>query len=266
MRLLFIGDMVGPASIDLAEMALRRLRREGSFDLVVANGENVSVKNGLAESEYRALLSIGVDVVTLGNHAWDNHDIYNYIDDASRLVRPFNYPPGTPGQGWCLLDTGKHQVAVLAAMGNALCSALPSPFLGIKGVLADIKAEGIRHIVVDIHAEATSEKVTLGYFLDGQVSAVLGTHTHVPTADARLLPAGTAYQTDVGMTGPYESVIGLDIDLAKTRFTTQRPSRYRQAPAWPGVFNATELTLDEAGQAVAIKTHQFILNEEGDLL
>lgn len=266
MRLLFIGDMVGPASIDLAAMALRRLKRDQAYDAVIANAENLSVKNGLSESEYRALLQMGVDLVTLGNHAWDNKDIYNYIDEAKRLVRPFNYPPGTPGVGWRVMDTGKYRLAVVSALGNALCSALPSPFLSIDALVDQLIEEGIRHIVVDIHAEATSEKTTLGYYLDGRVSAVLGTHTHVPTADECILPRGTAYQTDVGMTGPYESVIGLDIGVAKTRFTTQRPTRYRQAPPWPGVFNATSIVLNGSGQAVEIKRHRYILDERGGLL
>lgn len=252
MNILFIGDMVAPQSIDVVRRLLRKLQREQNIDLVIANGENIHTHNGLNKRQYEELLNAGIDVVTLGNHCWDQPQIYHFIDEVDRLVRPFNYPPGTPGVGWRVLDAAHRQVAVVAALGNVALSTLTSPFQQIKDVIKKLHEDGIRHIIVDIHAEATSEKIALGYFLDGQVSAVLGTHTHVPTADARILPQGTAYQTDVGMTGPYESVIGMTIDASVARFVTQRRVRYEQESEGPFIFCATLITLDDNGHAVAI--------------
>ncbi len=264
MNILFIGDMVAPQSIAVAAEAIQAIRNKEKIDLVIANGENIHIHNGLNKQQYKALIESGIDVVTLGNHCWDQPQIYQFIDEADRLVRPFNYPSGTPGVGWRIVDCCHRQVAVLAALGNVGLSTLPSPFHQIDDAIGLLKEEGVRHIVVDIHAEATSEKIAFGYYLDGRVSAVLGTHTHVPTADARILPRGTAYQTDIGMTGPYESVIGMSIDVSVKRFVTQRHVRYEQASCGRFIFCATLMTLNDDGHATAIRPIQsFVDVKEG---
>lgn len=261
MDILFIGDVVSSQSIDVIEQMIRRLRQEEPIDLVIANGENIHKHNGLTESLYRDLISAGVDVVTMGNHCWDQSQIYQFIDEADRLVRPFNYPPGTPGSGYCVVDVLHKQVAIIAALGNVDVSTLTSPFQHIHELVDSLRVEGIRHIIVDIHAEATSEKMAFGYYLDGKVSAVLGTHTHVPTADARILPEGTAYQTDVGMTGPYESVIGMDITASVSRFVTQRRVRFEQASKGPIICCATKIKLDDNGIATEVATIQALYTD-----
>lgn len=252
MNILFLGDLVSPASIDVVTKMLRKIKQEHRPDLVIADGENIHTRNGITQTQYEALRMAGVDVVTLGNHAWDHNKIYEFIDDQPMLLRPYNYPPGTPGRGICLTEAAYRQVAVVVAMGNVHVSHLPSPFLDIERVIEDLRAEGVHHIIVEIHAEASAEKMALGYYLDGRVSAVLGTHTHVATADARILPQGTAYQTDVGMTGPLHSVIGMDIDIAIQRFTTQRHVRYAQPETNEYIFNGTMLRLDDTGLCVDI--------------
>lgn len=256
MNVLFLGDLVSPAAIDVASLMLRKLRRELKLDLVIAEGENIHTRNGITESQYEALRMAGVDVVTLGNHAWDQTKIYDFIDDHPTLIRPFNYPPETPGRGVCITEAAHRQVAVIVAMGNVHISHLPSPFLGIDALIQDLHAEGVRHIIVDIHAEASAEKMAMGYYLDGHVSAVLGTHTHVATADEQILPQGTGYQTDVGMTGAKHSVIGMAIDVAIQRFVTQRHVRYAQPKTEDYLFNATFLQLDDQGACTSIKRIQ----------
>lgn len=253
MEVLFIGDMVSPEAIDVVEEEIRRISRHQPLDLVIANGENIHPRNGLIESDYHALIAAGVDVVTLGNHTWDQKSIYNYIDEAERLVRPFNYPEGTPGQGVITIESGAFRIAVIAAMGNIYVSQLPSPFLGIDTIINALHDDGIQHIIVDMHGEATSEKNALAWYLDGRVSAVLGTHTHVATADARILPKGTATQTDVGMVGPYPSILGMDVETSISRFITQRPIGYKQAEVEEMIFNATLISLNKQGKATNIK-------------
>lgn len=256
MKILFLGDLVSPKAIQAAETMIRKIRREKSIDIVIANAENVHSRNGLKREQFDALRMAGIDVVTLGNHAWDNDKIYDFIDDHPMLVRPFNFPPGSPGQGVYITDAAHRQLAVVVAMGNIYVSTLPSPFLGIDAILEELENEGVRHIIVEIHAEASAEKTAFAHYLDGRVSAVLGTHTHVPTADERILPGGTAFQTDVGMTGPYHSVIGMDADLSMKRFLTQRRVRYEQAETDDYIFNAVYLELNDSGQATYIERIQ----------
>lgn len=247
MRILYMGDLVSPKAIEVVDRMLRRLRREQSIDLVVCNAENVHHRNGIKREQYEHLRQIGVDVITLGNHAWDQEQVTHFIDESPDLIRPFNYPPDTPGKGHYVIECCHREVAVLVAMGNVGVSHLPSPFLGIDEEVARLKADGVRHILVEIHAEATAEKAALAYYLDGRVGAVLGTHTHVPTADARILPKGTGFQTDIGMVGPYNSVIGMDKDASIARFRTQRRVRYQQPETDHYIFNANFLELDKEG-------------------
>lgn len=253
MKILFIGDMVTPDSIEMAARCIRQLKKEQTIDLVIANGENIHTQNGLNLKQYQQLKTIGVDVVTLGNHAWNQPQIYHFIDENDDIVRPFNYPPGTPGRGWTVTEANHRSVAVVVAMGNVYVSTLTSPFQDIMQVVDDLHAQGVKTIIIDMHAEATSEKLALGRYLDGKVSAVIGTHTHVPTADAQILPQGTAYQTDVGMVGPVDSVIGMKVEASINRFLTQRRVKFQQSEDSAFLFQAVLIDVDGDGRAVAIE-------------
>lgn len=252
MNILFVGDLVSPKAIEVLSRALLELKRTNEIDLVIANGENIHAHNGISESQFQDLLYAGADIVTLGNHTWDQKAIYHFIEDE-RLVRPFNYPESAPGQGYRITYAKNRMVAVISAMGNVNISTLESPFLKIDEVIEKVRALGAKHIIVEIHAEATAEKRAFGFYLDGKVSAVLGTHTHVPTADEMILPKKTAYQTDVGMVGPKNSVIGMESERSIARFTSQRRVNYKQAEDKVYEFNAVLLELGTEGEAVSIK-------------
>ena len=253
MKVLFIGDIVGECGKEMALKHLRRLRQEEKLDMVIANGENIAERNGITRALFDELSFAGVDVVTMGNHTWDTREIMHFIDETDRLIRPLNYPEGTPGRGYTVFDTGRLQVAVVNVLGNVYINTLPSPFTVIDAVLAEIRAQGIRHIIIDIHAEATAEKIAFGFYMDGQASAVIGTHTHVQTADEKILPKGTAFISDAGMTGPYTSVLGVRPELSVQRFVTQLPVRFEQASG-QAQFNGVLLTLDDqSGMAVDIR-------------
>lgn len=252
MKILFIGDIVGECGKKMAIKTIRQLKQREHYDMIIANGENIADRNGISQSLFQELILAGVDVVTMGNHTWDRRDIYQFIDSTDQLVRPANYPPGTPGRGYTIYDLGRHQVAVINLMGNVYISTLPSPFLCFDEMITEIQKQGVRHIIVDLHAEATSEKIAFGYHVDGRVSAVIGTHTHVQTADEKILEQGTAYITDAGMTGPYTSVLGAKKELSIGRFLTQLPVRFEQAEG-KAQFNGVALTLnDQTGKAEEI--------------
>ena len=253
MKILFIGDMVTPDSIGMASRCIRQLKKEQPIDLVIANGENIHTQNGLNLKQYQQLKNAGVDVVTLGNHAWNQPQIYHFIDENEDIVRPFNYPPDTPGRGWTITEANHRQVAVVVAMGNVYVSTLTSPFQDIMAIVDKLHGQGVKTIIVDMHAEATSEKLAFARYLDGKVSAVLGTHTHIPTADTQILPAGTAYQTDVGMVGPVDSVIGMKVEASINRFLTQRRVKFQQSDDPQFVFQAVLIEIDSEGRAVAIE-------------
>ncbi len=219
MRVLFIGDIVGRPGRRAVEYWLPRLRTERGIDLVIANAENAAGGMGLNDKVYEELVEIGVDVVTTGNHAWDKKEGHGLIEDG-RVLRPANYPPEVAGSGSTVVTTPSGDaVGVLNLQGRAFMRPIDCPFRVGQREIARLRSETIA-IVVDFHAEATAEKLALGWYLDGEVAAVLGTHTHVPTADECILPEGTAYVTDVGMTGPYRSVIGMDTASAVERFLT----------------------------------------------
>lgn len=253
MKILFIGDMVTPDSIEMAARCIRQLKKTQKIDLIIANGENIHTQNGLNLKQYQQLKQIGVDVVTLGNHAWNQPQIYHFIDENEDIVRPFNYPPDTPGRGWTITEADHRQVAVVVAMGNVYVSTLTSPFQDIMAVVDALHAQGIKTIIVDMHAEATSEKLAFARYLDGKVSAVLGTHTHIPTADEQILPEGTAYQTDVGMVGPVDSVIGMKVEASVNRFLTQRRVKFQQSEDEAFLFQAALIDIDSDGRATAIE-------------
>lgn len=245
MRILFVGDVVGKPGRRLLASRLPELRELHAVDFVIANAENASGGVGLTPGNARELLALGIDVLTLGNHAWDKRELLDAIDDIPQLVRPLNYPPGTPGRGWTVRTSRVGtRVAVINAMGRVFSGAhLDCPFRGLEEALGEIGPSG-NVVIVDFHADATSEKVTMGWYLDGRVSAVVGTHTHVQTADAAVLPGGTAYITDVGMTGPWVSSLGMERGRIIERFLTQLPVRFEVATG-PSQLNAILIDIDE---------------------
>lgn len=249
MRLLFIGDVMSEPGLRAVSLHLPDIR--GNYDLVIANAENSAGGKGLSKKAYRRLRDAGVDLITLGNHAWDNREVYELIE-REPILRAANYPPGTPGKAWEVLEVRGQRLLVFQLMGRIFLEPnLDSPFQTADRVLAE--ARPYDYALVDVHAEVTSEKYALGHYLDGRVSAILGTHTHVPTADAGFLEKGTAYQTDVGMTGTYHSIIGGDAETFLQRFLTARPQPFRAAKG-PAQFCATELVM-ENGRAASIKPY-----------
>jgi hypothetical protein len=229
MNILFLGDIVGSPGRRAVEEVLDRLVDRHFIDLVVGNGENASGGIGITPPVADQLLNMGIDLLTSGNHIWKHRDILPYLEETDRLLRPANYPPGTPGRGYTVLETAiGEKAAVINLEGRVFMNPLECPFRTVDQVLSQVPPE-VKVILVDMHAEATSEKLAMGWYLDGRVSAVVGTHTHVQTADERVLPQGTAYITDVGMTGPLNSVIGMKTEVILERFLTQRPQSFKVA-------------------------------------
>jgi len=225
MRILFLGDLVGRTGREAAAAALPRLREALRIDLAIVNAENASHGFGLAPDMANTLFAAGADVITLGNHAWDRKEIIPYIADKPRLLRALNYPPGTPGQGAAMVELQDGRRAlVMQVMGRLFMDPLDCPFRATADLLANYRLGGtVQAIVSDIHAEATSEKMAYAHIFDGQLSFVVGTHTHCPTADAQVLPGGTAFQSDAGMCGDFNSVIGMSKDGAALRFWRKMP-------------------------------------------
>ncbi|MBN1540665.1 TIGR00282 family metallophosphoesterase [candidate division KSB1 bacterium] len=226
MTLLFIADIVGRPGMELVQFFLPGLRKKYDVDLCIANGENGYHGLGLTEQLVKQYHNLGIDVITGGNHTWNQADFRKYLRNESRVLRPLNYPESVPGNGSILIETRKATVGVLNAQGRTFMYPIDCPFLRTKKEIESLK-EKTPVLFIDFHAEATAEKMAYAWYLDGLVSAVVGTHTHVQTADERILPGGTAYITDAGMTGPHDSVIGMDREVAIKRFTTQLPERYR---------------------------------------
>jgi hypothetical protein len=252
MNILFIGDVFGRPGRDLVKRGLRALVDRYTADLVVANVENCAGGFGVTRETGDALADCGIDVMTSGNHVWDKREVLDYIAAEPRLLRPANYPPGAPGRGALLARTADGQaVGVINLMGRVFMHPLDDPF---AAALREIEAFAgrTRIIVVDFHAEATSEKVAMGWHLDGKVSAVIGTHTHVQTADERVLPNGTAYITDAGMTGPHDSIIGTECAPALARFLTGLPSRFEPATGNPRLRGVVVEVDDQTGRASSI--------------
>ena len=228
MRLLFIGDVCGKEGRVGLAAALPELREHHSPDLVVANGENTAGGVGITRKTAEDLFSMGVDVITTGNHVYKHREVYEYLDRSDRVIRPANYPHGNPGKGHTVVEVGGRPVAVVNLSGAVGLKVARSPFAEIDAVLQRLEGEADA-VIVDFHAEVTSEKVAMGWHLDGRVAAVFGTHTHVPTADARVLPGGTAYISDAGMTGSRAGVIGVKREQALEAFLTQMPVRFETA-------------------------------------
>ena len=243
-RLLFIGDIVGKPGRELVRRGLAALVTHYRADLVIANGENAAAGFGITPDIADDFFEYGVHVITGGNHTWDKKEIVPYFADHPRMLRPANFPPGTPGRGRVVVRaTNGVSVAVINAMGRVFMTALDDPFRVVLEEIEAVRAEA-RVILVDFHAEATSEKVAMGWHLDGRVTVVVGTHTHVQTADDRVLPNGTAYITDVGMTGPHDSVIGVERGAILQRFLTGLPQRFETATENPRL-NAVLVAADE---------------------
>ncbi len=224
MRILFIGDVVGEPGRNMIKEYTMKLKQMYKPTITIINGENAASGKGITEKIYKGFLDAGAQAVTLGNHAWDNRKIFEFIDEAKALVRPANFPEGTPGKGYTFVKINDIEIAVINAMGRTFLPAIDCPFRKMDQIL-DIVRERTPYIFVDFHAEATSEKQAMGWYLDGRVTAVVGTHTHVQTADERILPKGTAYLTDVGMTGPYDGILGVEkeagIEKISDNFTSK---------------------------------------------
>jgi 2',3'-cyclic-nucleotide 2'-phosphodiesterase len=253
MRILFVGDVVGRPGRRAIDSLLPELRTTHGADFVVVNGENAAGGLGITERIARGWLNAKVDAITLGNHAYKQHDVYPYLDTEPRIVRPANYPKSNPGRGHTVVKTSDGKVlGIVNLSGTLFLDAARSPFAEVDAVLAELRGQA-DHILVDFHAEATSEKIAMGWYLSGRVTACVGTHTHVPTADAHVLPGGTAYITDVGMTGPHGGVIGVKRELAVQRFVTQMPVRFETSEEDPWL-NAVLIDADDStGQATSIE-------------
>lgn len=246
-----MADVVGEPGRRAVLELLPALREELKPDLTIVNGENSAGGFGLTVKTIRELRASGAEVITTGNHVFDQREFVPDLDAQERVLRPHNYPPGAPGTGYCVVETGGEKVLVMNLMGRLFLNAIDDPFRSADAILAE---EPVPHIIFcDFHAEATSEKVAMGWYLDGRVSAVVGTHTHVPTADARLLPGGTAFCTDVGMVGPRDSVIGMDPENVIRRFLTAVPQKWRVADG-PVTFNSVLITIDRlSGRSTSIQ-------------
>ncbi|MBX3320440.1 MAG: TIGR00282 family metallophosphoesterase [Nitrospira sp.] len=258
MKVLCIGDIMGEPGRRAAARVVPRLIAQHQIDAVIANGENVAGGFGITPELAEELFETGISVITTGNHAWDKKETVGYFSREPRLLRPANYPPGVPGNGSAVIETaGGERLAVLQLMGRVYMPTIDCPFQTAKRVLSRVKQE-TSAIIVDMHGEATSEKMAMGHFLDGEVVAVVGTHTHVQTADEQILPKGTAYITDIGMTGPLHSVIGVKKELAIEKFLTGMPRRFEVASG-PSVFCAVLLELDpRLGKAITFERIRLV--------
>jgi metallophosphoesterase (TIGR00282 family) len=244
-----IGDVVGKLGRRTVAAVLPDIRLTHRVDIVIINGENTAGGRGLTTATAEELYKAGADVITSGNHIWENREIYPALDSDARILRPLNYPEGAPGHG----VYRRNGFAVVNIMGRTFMgAALDCPFRAMDAALADLK--DCKVIIVDFHAEATSEKISMGFYLDGRVSAVIGTHTHVPTSDTRILPGGAAYVTDLGMVGAVRSVLGMAVEPVIERFLMQLPNRFDPEDKGPAVFNAVLIDIDEStGRATAIE-------------
>lgn len=248
MRLLFCGDIVGRPGRDVVLAQLPGLRDRLKLDFVIANGENAASGFGITEKICRQLFEAGIDVISGGNHSWDQREVMSYISGEPRLLRPHNFPTGTPGKGVGVFETRRgKKVLVINVMGQLFMEDLDDPFACLTGLLAQYRlGASVDAVVVDFHAEATSEKMAAGHFVDGRVSLFVGTHTHVPTADSMILPGGTAYQSDAGMCGAYDSVIGMDKKVPIDRFVKKVRGERLSVASGEGTLCAVLVETDDA--------------------
>ncbi|WP_419883883.1 TIGR00282 family metallophosphoesterase [Peribacillus sp. B-H-3] len=260
MKLLFVGDVVGSPGRDMLKEYLPKMKEKFKPHITIVNGENAAGGRGITEKIYREFLGWGAQAVTLGNHAWDNREIFEFIDDAKYLVRPANFPEETPGEGLKFLKLNQYEIAIINLQARTFMPALDCPFRKAEELAAEARKR-TPIIFVDFHGEATSEKQAMGWFLDGQVSAVIGTHTHVQTADQRILPGGTAYLSDAGMTGPYDGILGMEKEAVIHRFLTSLPVRFEVPKTGRTVLSAVLIDIDEkTGKSRKIDT--ILINED----
>lgn len=252
MKILAVGDLVGTAGIQELKRQLDKIRQTQAIDFVIVNGENVAEGMGMTQHNFKDIIALNIDVITMGNHTWGKKDIFKFIDHP-KLIRPANYPKGVVGKGYNIYSCGNKKIAVINLIGRVDINVLSeNPFIIAKDLVEKLQNQ-VDMIFVDFHAEATAEKIAMGYFLDGKVTGVFGTHTHVQTADEKILPHGTGYITDIGMTGPKYSVIGMDIEASIKRFETTLPERYKIATG-ECIFNGIIFEVDNTNHQVkAIK-------------
>jgi metallophosphoesterase (TIGR00282 family) len=250
-KILLIGDIIGKLGREVCRQVLPDLKKKLAPDLIMANGENSAHGYGITEKIYKELTEMGIEAITMGNHVWDKKELVNNIDKLSLVLRPANYPPGVPGRDHLIIQKSGVKVGIVNLSGRVFMQALDCPFQAAERVIPKLNTN---LVIVDMHAEATSEKYAMGWFLDGKVSAVIGTHTHVMTADERILPNGTAFISDIGMAGAYDSIIGMNREQILKRFTTQMPERFEPTEKGRGLFNAVFLKIDAvSGRAKEIK-------------
>lgn len=260
MNILFVGDIVGSIGRDMLTEYLPKIKDKYRPQVTIVNGENAAGGKGITEKIYRQFLELGAQAVTLGNHSWDNREVFDFIDEAKYLVRPANFPEGTPGNGVAYLRINQIEIAVISLQGRTFMPALDCPFKKAEELVKEAKAR-TPFIFVDFHAEATSEKQAMGWFLDGKVSAVVGTHTHVQTADERVLPQGTGYLTDVGMTGAYDGILGVEREAVLTRFLTALPVRFEVPKKGRAQLSAVLLELDQTTGKTK-KMNRILINDD----
>ena len=243
MNILAVGDLIGTAGIKELKFVLNQIKEKEKIDFVIVNAENSAEGMGITSRNFEEILEANVDVLTMGNHTWGKKDIFKFIDHP-KLIRPANYPKGVVGKGYNIYEKNNKKIAVINLIGRVDMNILSeNPFIIVNEIVENIKNK-VDIIIVDFHAEATAEKIAMGYFLDGKVTAIYGTHTHVQTADEKILPNKTAYITDIGMTGPKNSVIGMDIEASLKRFITTLPEKYKIATG-KNIFNGVIFEIDE---------------------
>ena len=257
MKVLAVGDLIGTAGLKKLEKEYKRIKDEENIDFCIVNAENVAEGMGITEKAFQALLRLNVDCITMGNHTWAKKDIFNFIDNP-KLIRPANYPKNNPGKGYQIFECKGKKIAVINLIGRVDIAVLSeNPFLKAKSIVGQI-SDKVDIIIVDFHAEATAEKIAMGYYLDGKITALFGTHTHVQTADEKILPNGTGYITDIGMTGPKNSVIGMNINASIKRFETTLPERYKIVEG-ECMFNGVIFDIDDKTNKV-IKIERIAKN------
>lgn len=260
MNILFIGDVVGNAGMHILCRKLPEIKRENKIDLCIVNGENASEGNGILPETAREIYAFGADVITGGNHTLRRKEIYDLLDTDPYLLRPANYPDSVCGKGYCLVDLGHTSVAVINVLGTVYMESLTSPFDVCDRLIAHAKSDGAKMIFADFHAEATSEKRAMGFYLDSRVTGIVGTHTHVQTADAQILPGGSAYITDLGMTGAKNSVLGVKTDIALKKMHDKLPVRFLSEQSPPYILNGCII---ETAQNAAKSIKTVTIYEEG---
>lgn len=260
MKILFIGDVVGSPGRDMVKEYLPKLKEKYHPTMTIINGENAAAGKGITEAIYRQFLEWGAQVITMGNHTWDKKEIFEFIDDAKYLIRPANFPENNPGKGIVYLNINGILVAVINIQGRTFLPAIEDPFPAVDQLIEEAKQK-TNIIFVDFHGEATSEKQAFGWYVDGRVSAVVGTHTHTQTADERILPAGTAYITDAGMTGPYDGILGVERDAVLKRFLTSLPVRFEITKTGRKQLNGVLITID-TNSGKAEKIQRILINDD----